>query len=145
MPRIPVILQQAPQGSTNPATNSGRIGKPLQSMQTKGPAFAREHFSDRQQNTVQRNARVAMSQATSSDDAAANVIRGVSFTANVTQLITHGLTDSKGRPIAWTSYRIENVQTTFARFFAAHVSAVKDASYIAVTADANCICDVRVW
>lgn len=117
----------------------------MQATIVKGPAFAREHFGDRRSNTVQRNARVAMSQATASDDADFSVIRNWSFTANVTSLIPHGLTDSKGRPRAWTSYRIENMQITFARVFAAHVNATSDLSFIAVTADANCSCDVRVW
>lgn len=135
MPRIPVVAYQTPVGTSN-----GSTSQPM-----RGPALPREQFRDRTQNRTQTAARSATVQATSSDDANCTVLRNISFTSGVTQTLAHYLTDSKGRPRAWTSYRIENMQIAAARFFAAHVSPTADAAFIAVTADANCIADVRVW
>lgn len=140
MARIPVVRLVAPVGSSNP--NGAAVSATLP---MRGPAQPREQFPQRALNRTQSAARQATQQATSSDDANCSVIRGWSFTANVTALIPHGLTDEKGRPKAWTSYRIENMQIAAARYFAAHVSAAQDASLIAVTADANCVADIRVW
>lgn len=144
MARIPVILPQAPIGSSNPGAANG-LNKGPTALPMQGPAMPREQFPIRAMNRTQSAARQATRQSTSSDDADCSVIRGVSLTAGVTSQLAHGLTDSKGRPRAWVGARIESPQVNFARFIVAHVNPAQDAATIAVTADANCVCDVRVW
>lgn len=136
MARIPVVQYQSPVGSAN---TTGTV------VQMRGPAQPREQFPSRALNRTQSAVRQATRQATSSDDADCTVIRGVSFVGGAAQTLSHGLTDSKGQPRAWTSYRIENMRGNYSGFFAAPNGLPQDAHTIVLFAQFNVTADVRVW
>jgi hypothetical protein len=89
---LPTRIANAQQGSVNPAYGARVVPKPL--VPTPGPAFAREHTTDRQINRAQENARVAGQQSRTNPLANGNLLEGLSLSTGTTT-ISHGL----GKPI----------------------------------------------